>query len=138
VRGADRAEEGRGNEAPAPCGRPRRQARPDRHLGGCVLGHRVLSAKRIHPRPEPPEGSPAPALLVDPGETDRNVGGPRRWTMDAGPAARFSGRLIATSGFNRYGANRIRTCPQSRFLLFARTPQLRFPVLIDTECSCCM
>ncbi len=122
----------------SPCGRPRWQARLDRYLGGCVLGHRVLSAKRIHRRPEPPQRSPAPDLLVDPGETDRNVGGPRRSTMDGGPTARFSGRLIATSGFNRYGANQIWTCSQSRLLLFVRTPRLRFPVLIDAECSCWM
>jgi hypothetical protein len=46
-------------------------------------------------RPESPEGSPAPDILVDPCETDRNFGCPCRCTMDGGPKKRFNGRLTA-------------------------------------------
>ena len=64
---------------------PHGQAHPDRHLGECVVGHRFLSAERIHRRPEHRQGSAAPDILVDPRATDRSVGCPCRWTMDGGP-----------------------------------------------------
>ena len=62
---ANDAEEGRGNEAPAPCRKPSLQAGTDWHLGGRFVGHRVLSTERIHGPVGQPQGASAPNLLVN-------------------------------------------------------------------------
>ena len=59
------------------------------------MGHRVLSEERIHSRPENVQGFPASEILVNPGETGRNVGGACRWTVDRCPNVHSNGRLIA-------------------------------------------
>ena len=91
---ANHPEERRGNKAPAPCERSRGQAHSDWYVGECVMGHRILSAERIHGGFERRKRSSAPDLLVNPSKTDRNIGRACRSTMDGCPGARFNGCLI--------------------------------------------
>jgi len=80
----DKGEVARGDKPLAACAGPHGQARFDRHLGGCVVGHRVLPEERIHSCPEPVQGISPSEILVDPQETDRDLGRPCRRAMDEG------------------------------------------------------
>ena len=72
------------------------QAHADRHLGGRVVGDRVLRAQRVQRSCRTTRRTPAAHLLVDSRAPGRDVGRARRWPLDAhGRAPRRKNRGLA-------------------------------------------